>query len=212
MDVSPAVSRFEQAYRDGDPPWVIDEPQPAVVALARDGAVTGVVLDLGCGTGEHTIHLARLGLDVLGADASATAVERAGARAAAAGVDARFTVADALDPAGLGTFDTIVDSALFHVFDAGDQARYARGLAGIVRSGGVVHLLALARTGAAAEFGPVIDAAAIRAAFAGPVWAVEEIASSTYRGVVTTDLADAYGQPPGTVVDVPAHLARIVRT
>ncbi|MBC3192230.1 class I SAM-dependent methyltransferase [Pseudonocardia sp. C8] len=212
MDVTPPVTRFEQAYRDGDPPWVIDEPQPAVVALARDGAFTGTVLDLGCGTGEHTIHLARLGYDVLGADGSATAVERARARAAAAGVAARFTVADALAPAGLGTFDTVLDSALFHVFDPGDQARYADALAGLVRPGGVVHLLALARTGAAAEFGPVIDAAEIRAAFAGPGWTVEALDRSTYRGVVTADLAASYGEPAGTRVDVPAHLARIVRT
>lgn len=98
MDLTPPVSWFEQAYRDGDPPWVIDEPQSAVVALARDGAVTGTVLYPGCGTGEHTILLAGLGYDVLGADAAPTAVHRARERAAAAEVDARFVVADALAP------------------------------------------------------------------------------------------------------------------
>ncbi|OLL72194.1 Methyltransferase [Pseudonocardia sp. Ae168_Ps1] len=211
MDVTPPVARFEQAYRDGDPPWVIGEPQPAVVALADAGAFTGAVADLGCGTGEHTILLARRGYDVLGADGSAAAVERAAARAAAAGVTARFTVADALDPAGPGPFDTVLDSALFHVFDAGDQARYARALAGIVRPGGVVHLLALARTGADAEFGPVIDESEIRTAFAGPDWSVVSVGRTTYRGVVTPDLAASCGEPAGTRVDVPAHLARIVR-
>ena len=209
MDVTPPVARFDQAYRDGDPPWVIGGPQPAVVALAREGAFRGTVLDLGCGTGEHTIHLAGLGYDVLGADGSGAAVERARDRAAAAGVAARFTVADALDPAGLDPVDTVLDSALFHVFDAADQARYARALAGIVRPGGVVHVLALARTGAAAEFGPVIDAADLEAAFTGPGWTVEEITAASYRGVVTPGLAASYGEPAGTRVDVPAHLARI---
>ncbi|MBP2368561.1 class I SAM-dependent methyltransferase [Pseudonocardia parietis] len=212
MESTPQPDFFDRAYAEGDPPWVIGEPQPAVVALADRGELTGRILEPGCGTGEHTVHLTRLGLDVLGTDASPTAIARARDRARDHGVAARFAVTDALDPGDLGRFDTVLDSALFHVFDPGDQARYARGLAGLVRSGGVVHLLALARTGAAAEFGPVIDAAAIRAAFTGPVWTVEEIASTTYRGIVTTDLADAYGQPPGTVVDVPAHLARIVRT
>lgn len=211
MDLTPPVSQFEQAYRDGDPPWVVDEPQPAVAALARDGAVTGTVLDLGCGTGEHTILLAGLGYDVLGADAAPTAVRRARERAAAAGVDARFVVADALAPAGLGPFDTVVDSALFHLFDPADQARYARALAGIVRRGGVVHVLALARTGAAAEFGPVIDAADVRTAFTGPDWTVETVGPASYRGVVTAALAQAYGEPAGTRVEVPAHLARMRR-
>ncbi|MER5673220.1 class I SAM-dependent methyltransferase [Pseudonocardia alni] len=206
MDLTPPVARFEQAYRDGDPPWVIDEPQPVVAALARDGAVTGTVLDPGCGTGEHTILLAGLGYDVLGADAAPTAVRRARERAAAAGVDARFVVADVLGP-----FDTVVDSALFHLFDPGDQARYARALAGVVRPGGVVHVLALARTGAAAEFGPVIDAADIRAAFTGPDWTVETVGPASYRGVVTAGLAGSYGEPAGTRVEVPAHLARVRR-
>ncbi|WP_308819068.1 class I SAM-dependent methyltransferase [Pseudonocardia alni] len=211
MELTPPVSRFDQAYRDGDPPWVIDEPQPAVVALVGSGAVTGTVLDPGCGTGEHTILLARLGYDVLGADASPTAVRRARERAAAAGVDARFVVADALAPDGLGPFDTVVDSALFHLFDPGDQARYARALAGVVRPGGVVHVLALARTGAAAEFGPVIDATDIRAAFTGPDWTVETVGPASYRGVVTAGLAGSYGEPAGTRVEVPAHLARVRR-
>ena len=212
MDVTPPVSRFEQAYRDGDPPWVIDEPQPAVVALARAGAFTGSVLDLGCGTGEHTILLTRLGLDVRGVDASAAAVERAGARAEAAGVPARFAVADALDPAGLGPVDTVLDSALFHLFDPADRARYARTLTGVLRHGGTVHLLALARTGDGAEFGPVIDAADIGAAFSAPEWAVERVTAVTYRGVVTPDLAAAREEPAGARVDLPAHLAAIRRT
>ncbi|MEQ3553622.1 class I SAM-dependent methyltransferase [Pseudonocardia nematodicida] len=156
MDVTPPLSRFDRGYRDGDPPWVIEGPQPAVARLAADGAFTGAVLDAGCGVGEHTIHLTRLGHDVLGADGSRAAVARARGGATAAGVDARFTVADMLDPAGLGPFDTVLDSALFHLFDAGDQARYARALAGLVRPGGSVHLLAPAVTGGP-EFGPVID-------------------------------------------------------
>ncbi len=119
---------------------------------------------------------------MLGADAAPTAVHRARERAAAAGVDARFVVADALAPNGLGPFDTVVDSALFHLFDPADQARYARALAGIVRRGGVVHVLALARTGAAAEFGPVIDAADVRTAFTGPDWSVETVTPASVPG------------------------------
>ncbi|ANY09065.1 class I SAM-dependent methyltransferase [Pseudonocardia sp. HH130630-07] len=211
MDISIPVSRFDQAYRDGEPPWVIGEPQPAVIALADAGAFTGTVLDVGCGTGEHTVLLAARGVDVLGVDGSPAAVQRAGAVAAASGVDARFTVADLLDPAGLGPADTVLDSALFHVFDPAGQARYARALAGVVRRGGTVHLLDLATTGSDTEFGPVIDESAIGVAFAEPDWTVESVRPTTYRGIVTAAQSESYHEPVGTRVDVPAHLARIVR-
>ena len=42
------------------PPWDIGRPQPAFLALARVGAITGRVLDAGCGTGEHTLMAAAL--------------------------------------------------------------------------------------------------------------------------------------------------------
>ncbi|MFP5071409.1 class I SAM-dependent methyltransferase [Pseudonocardia nantongensis] len=212
METTPQPDFFDRAYIEGDPPWVIGEPQPAVVALADRGELTGRILEPGCGTGEHTVHLTRLGLDVLGTDASPTAIERARARADSLGVAARFAVADALRPDDdLGVFDTVLDSALFHLFDARDQARYAHALAGLVVPGGTVHVLALAVTGGR-EFGPVIEESAITDAFAGPDWAVAGIGVATYRGIVTADLAESYGEPAGTRVEVPAHLARITRT
>jgi SAM-dependent methyltransferase len=83
--VTTPPTTFEDSYRRGEPPWVIDQPQPAVVDLERAGALTGPVLDLGCGTGEHTVLLARLGYAVLGADAAPAAIERARERARARG-------------------------------------------------------------------------------------------------------------------------------
>ncbi|PRC51693.1 SAM-dependent methyltransferase, partial [Mycobacterium sp. ITM-2017-0098] len=86
----------------------------AVVDLERAGLITGRVLDVGCGTGEHTILLAAAGYDVLGVDGAPTAVEQARRNAKAQGVNARFEVADALNLGSSTTYDTIVDSALFH--------------------------------------------------------------------------------------------------
>src|SRR5207302_2546084 len=45
-------SAFDEAYTSGRPPWDISQPQPAFVALAQAGRITGKVLDVGCGTGE----------------------------------------------------------------------------------------------------------------------------------------------------------------
>lgn len=147
MDQTPTLSRFDDFYKNQTPPWVIGEPQPAIVALERDGHLRGRVLDIGCGTGEHTILLTRLGYDVLGVDGAATAVEQARRNDAAHGVDARFEVRDALDLGATPTFDTVVDSALFHVFDADDRARYVRSLRGVTRPGALVAVLALSDAG-----------------------------------------------------------------
>jgi len=208
MTTSP--STFEDSYRRGEPPWVIDQPQPAVVALEEAGALTGPVLDLGCGTGEHTILLARLGYRVLGVDAAPAAVERARERARAAGVAAEFTVADAMQPAALGRFATVLDSALFHVFGAQDRARYARALTDVVEPGGQVVVLALSTRGPG--FGPQIDDDAVPAAFTAPDWTVEDLRATTYRGRVThPDQASATGHGVGELVDLPAVVARIRR-
>jgi SAM-dependent methyltransferase len=56
-------------------------------------------------------------------------------------VVARFEVGDALRLADLGlTFDTIMDSGVFHVFDDEDRARYVTSLASVLRPGGRCYL------------------------------------------------------------------------
>jgi SAM-dependent methyltransferase len=204
MDSTPAVDVFDSAYQSQTAPWVIGEPQPAIIDLERAGWIRGEVLDVGCGTGEHTILLARLGYDVLGIDFAPHAVEQARANAAQKGVDARFEVADAMN-LDESAYDTIVDSALFHIFDDSDRARYVRSLRAACRPGALVHVLALSDAGRG--FGPEVSEAVIRGAF-GDGWVLEALNTTTYRGVVQEAHADAIGLPVGTRVDEPAWLAR----
>lgn len=208
MDSTPTFSRFDDVYKSRTAPWVIGEPQPAIVELERAGLIRGAVLDVGCGTGEHTILLTRLGYDVLGVDAAPTAVEQARENAAGKGVDARFEVADAMSLGGAQTYDTIVDSALFHIFDDADRPRYVASLHAACRPGGVVHVLALSDKGRG--FGPEVSDGTIRDAF-GDGWELESLEEAGYRGVVQEMQADAVGLPIGTVVDEPAWLARVRR-
>ena len=210
MDQTPTISRFDDFYKDEtqSPPWVIGEPQPAIVELERAGLISGRVLDIGCGTGEHTILLAKAGYDVVGVDGAPTAVEHARRNAAAHGVEARFEVADALTLTQDPTYDTIIDSALFHIFDDADRATYVASLRTASHVGTVVHVLALSDEGRG--LGPEVSETTIQDAF-GEGWEIESLTRTTYRGVVTAVQADGMGLPAGTVVDEPAWLARVRR-
>jgi SAM-dependent methyltransferase len=134
--------RWDSAYQDGPPPWDIGRPQPAFVRLADSGLLSGRVLDAGCGTGEHVLLAAAHGAQAMGVDVSALAIEKARGKAAERGLTARFEVFDALHLERLGeTFDTVIDSGLFHVFDDADRPRYVTSLAAVLEPGGSYFMM-----------------------------------------------------------------------
>ena len=133
---------WDSAYQDQLPPWDIGRPQPAFIRLADSGLLSGRVLDAGCGTGEQALLAAARGATALGVDLSALAIEKARGKAAERGLTARFEVADALHLERLGeSFDTVIDSGLFHVFDDADRARYVTSLAAVIEPGGRYHMM-----------------------------------------------------------------------
>lgn len=133
---------WDASYQDGPAPWDVGRPQPAIVRVAERFA--GPVLDAGCGTGENALHVAALGLQVLGVDVAETAVALARAKAVARGLDARFEVADALHlPRLKRTFATVLDCGLFHTFDGDERRAYVDGLGAVTRAGGAVFVLCL---------------------------------------------------------------------
>ena len=133
---------WDGAYAGEAPPWDIGRPQPALLRLAEAGAFTGALLDSGCGTGEHTMLAARHGARALGVDISPRAVDIARRKAAERGVDADFRVFDVLRLDTLGeTFDTVIDSGVFHVFADSDRAGYVSALHAALRGGGHLHLM-----------------------------------------------------------------------
>ncbi|MEU9023993.1 class I SAM-dependent methyltransferase [Actinomadura sp. NPDC048394] len=126
----------------GGPPWDIGAPQPAFAALAQTGAMRGRVLDIGCGTGEHTLLAAAHGLDATGIDLADGALRMAESKAQERGLTARFLRLDALRVADLGeSFDTALDSLVLHAFTPADRAAYLDGLRSVLRPGGRLLLL-----------------------------------------------------------------------
>jgi len=102
-------------------------------------------LDVGCGSGDLAIHLAKSGLDTLGIDFIEEAITQARAKMAALPADVAdrlaFRVADALQPSLLGqTFGAVVDSGFYHLFDPEQCERFVDELARVLRPGGRCYL------------------------------------------------------------------------
>jgi len=169
---------WDASYHDGPAPWDVGQPQPAVVRLASRGAFTGTVLDAGCGTGENALHIATLGLSVLGVDVAETALSMARKKAADRGIEIEFAAADAFHLERLErTFDTVLDCGLFHTCDADERLIYVASLASVTAHGGTLYVLCLSDEGP--EIGPhPVSEAELRAAFhAGNGWEIVAVES-----------------------------------
>ena len=162
------------------PPWDIGRPQPAFAALAAAGRFTGDLLDVGCGTGEHSLLAAAGGADVLGVDLAAVAVERARAKAASRGVAARFEAGDVLTMSlPDAAFDVVIDSGCFHSFDDADRVRYVDVLRRVLRVDGFVYLACFSDR-QPGDWGPRrVTHAELVEAF-GDGWAIESIEPATF--------------------------------
>jgi SAM-dependent methyltransferase len=190
---------WDASYLNGPAPWDTGQPQPAILRLAGEGAFAGAVLDAGCGTGENALHIASLGLHVLGVDVAETALSIARKKAAGRGMDADFVVADALHLDRLGrVFETALDCGLFHTFDSDERRDYVASLASVTGRGGHLYVLCFSDVGP--DTGPhPISQEKLRAAFSRSAgWSVASI---------SPDRCQTRFEPQGA----PAWLATIER-
>ena len=183
LSFNPRTAGDFDAFYAGTAPWDIGRPQAAFRRLADSGLLTGRVLDAGCGTGEHALLCAGLGLAATGIDAAPTAIGLARRKAQERGLDARFIVGDALDLGALGEqYDTVIDSGLFHSFEDDDRSRFVDSLRAAAAAGGRYYLLCFTDQ-QPGDWGPRrVSQDEIRASFADG-WRVESIEAATFEVV-----------------------------
>ena len=120
-------------------PVAVEEAHFVAGALALEPGAR--VLDLGCGTGRHSIGLALEGFQVTGLDLSPALLERARSTASARGVEVTWLERDMRDLEDLGPFDACVSlyTAFGFLGDAEDQ-EVLRQVKAALRPGGAFLL------------------------------------------------------------------------
>jgi SAM-dependent methyltransferase len=192
---------FDSAYRGGRPPWDIGRPQKEFVELVRRGEITGSVLDIGCGTGEHALFFANEGHEVWGIDSTPLAIEKAREKAAERGLQVHFLVLDALHMSELiRTFDTgretgervpdqektakqfstVTDSGFFHTLSDEERPVFVENLAAVLAPSGKYFMLCFSEL-EPGGYGPRrITHAEIRGTFRDG-WTVNYIRPATFE-------------------------------
>ncbi|BAZ19843.1 methyltransferase [Kalymmatonema gypsitolerans NIES-4073] len=97
------------------------------------------VLDLGCGTGNDVLRLAREGFAVMGMDFSESAVRQGREKAEKLGLSAQFVVADMAKrlPFDSATFDAVMSNVAMHMFSDKITRELFKEIRRIVRPNGV---------------------------------------------------------------------------
>ena len=132
---------FESIYH-GEAPWDIGRPQKEYIQLERAGEIVGSVLDVGCGTGENALYFAEHSHEVWGVDFTSRAIQKAREKSAQRHLTATFLVLNVLDLHTLGkTFDTVIDSGLFHVLSDEERPLFVSNLATVTDRGGTYFML-----------------------------------------------------------------------
>src|SRR5437867_10216061 len=96
-----AENDWEARYESNDMPWEKGAPSPGLVDFlaAHPDLPRGTVCVPGCGTGHDARAWAGAGFEAFGFDIAPSAIRLAGKRTKAAGLTARFGVADFLHDA-----------------------------------------------------------------------------------------------------------------
>ena len=119
---------WEQRYQTGDMPWEKGSASPGLedFLTAQPGLPRGTVCVPGCGTGHDVRAWARAGFEVLGCDIARSAIQLAMERTGAAGLTAKFKIADFLNDEPPLKFDWIFEHTLFCAIQPEERDDYVQ--------------------------------------------------------------------------------------
>ena len=106
------------------------------IALEYVGQPGSRVLDIGTGTGEQAICLAKLGYKVTATDISAIAIDYARQKASEKNVTVKYLVDNILVTNLEGPFDIIIDRGCYELIDFANAALYLTTVTNLLKPGG----------------------------------------------------------------------------
>ncbi|CAG6390882.1 class I SAM-dependent methyltransferase [Streptomyces cocklensis] len=163
-------------------PWDTREPQPGVIEFEKRGRIRGSVLDAGCGLGDNAAYLAARGHTVAAFDASSSAIAQAKERHKS--FDIEFFVANATEITGYeGRFDTVVDSALYHVLETDDRRQYLEALRRVTKEGAWLDMLVFANIPGGMPAPMSVPDDELKKSIADAGWEITSMKMGTFSGV-----------------------------
>jgi SAM-dependent methyltransferase len=146
-------SHWEQIFtRAGH---VLSEPAPRVIQFAEQLKEHGVrsVLDLGCGSGRHVIHMAQKGFYVTGLDNAPTGLKLTSEWLQQEHLDADLLLADMRQPLPFGNecFEAVVSTQVIHHALLSNVIATAQEIQRVVYRGGIILISVPARREVAME-------------------------------------------------------------
>lgn len=124
--------RYRKKYQSGNTPWDVGKPDFNLIQTVTETPIAACkALDVGCGTGDNAIWLARHGFQVTGTDVSDVAIEKAAEKASTATVACHFILVDFMAHKIQGRpFGFVFDRGCFHSFGSeNNRSRFARTVA-----------------------------------------------------------------------------------
>jgi methyl halide transferase len=119
---------WEERYRSGEMRWEKGAPAPGLVDFltVHKDLPRGTVCVPGCGTGHDVRAWAGAGFTPTGFDIAPSAVRLGREKTKAAGLDARFELADFLHAEPPDRFDWLFEHTLFCAIDPAERDHYVR--------------------------------------------------------------------------------------
>jgi ubiquinone/menaquinone biosynthesis C-methylase UbiE len=136
---------WDGAYQSGEyrMDWEYAYPSQELVALVAAGVPKnrGVILDVGCGSGQEAVFLAKCGYDVIGVDVSTNALKIAEKLAKKAKVKVDWRQGSVYNlPVPDASIDFINDRGLLHLISEERRPKYAKEVYRVLKPGGILFI------------------------------------------------------------------------